>query len=388
VQGGREAAFLLELKRTGIGGSSMTLDGRLLYDILFSAAVVAAAAAVGLILHALLAFLLKRRERREGGTEKRQGLALKRLKAPLRALIPGICVSAVLPFLRLPEGIQAGFGHALGLWIIGSIAWLVSGAVLAARDVGLSRYDFTARDDLQARRVATQLRVIGRVLVTVIVIVAASIGLMTFSRIRQMGVSLLASAGVLSLIVGLAAQKTLGNLIAGIQIAFAQPVRLGDVVVVEKEFGSVEEITLTYVIVRLWNLRRLVLPISYFVEHPFENWTRRSSAILGAVSIYADYAVPVEEVRRELGRIVERSPRWDRRMLTLEVTGATDRAVELRAVVSAEDSAASWSLRCEVREKLLAFLQEKYPESLPRVRVGLDGGRPAGPGVPEAGTGR
>ena len=195
--------------------------------------------------------------------------------------------------------------------------------------------------------------------------------LMTFSAVRQIGVSILASAGILGVVLGFAAQKTLGNLIAGIQIALAQPIRLDDAVVVENEWGWIEEITLTYVVVRIWDLRRLVLPISYFIEKPFQNWTRNSADILGSVFIYADYTVPVEEVRAELGRILKESPHWDKKVNVLQVTDATEHTVKLRALMSAADSPTAWNLRCETREKLLEFLQKKYPQSLPRTRVEL-----------------
>lgn len=347
----------------------------LLYDVGFSVALAVAAGVAGLIVLALVSLPLKRR----------RGPFLERLRSPLRSLVPAVFVSFVLPLMRWPKGIQAAFVHLVGLWIIGSIAWAICGAVLAVRDIVLSRYDFGAKNDLHARRVATQLRVIVRLLVTVIIIVATSIMLMSFSRIRQMGVSLLASAGVLSLIVGLAAQKTLGNVIAGIQIAFAQPIRLQDVVLVERSWGRIEEITLTYVVVRLWDLKCLILPISYFVDHPFENWTRRSAAVLGTVLLYADYTVAVGELRRELDRVLDKNPRWDGRTKTLEVSNATERAVELRVVVGAEDSTASSDLCAEVRERLLAYLQRERPDSLPRIRVGLEPAQGAPPEVPGTG---
>lgn len=218
----------------------------------------------------------------------------------------------------------------------------------------------------------TQTRVISNIIVGAVIVLVASFMLMTFPAVKQIGVSLLASAGVLGVVLGFAAQKTLGNVIAGIQIALAQPIRLDDAVVVENEWGWIEEITLTYVVVRIWDLRRLVLPISYFVEKPFQNWTRTSADILGSVFLYTDYTVPVEEVRAELGRLLEKSTYWDKKVNVLQVTNATDRTIELRALMSAENSPTAWNLRCEIRERLLEFLQRKYPKSLPRSRVELD----------------
>ena len=182
---------------------------------------------------------------------------------------------------------------------------------------------------------------------------------------------MLASAGIAGIILGFAAQKTLGNFIAGIQLAFAQPIRIDDVVIIENEWGWIEEISLTYVVVRIWDLRRLIVPVSYFIEKPFQNWTRISSDLLGTVFIYADYTIPVNEVREEMTRILNGSPRWDKKVNVLQVTNADNRTIELRALMSAADSPTAWDLRCEVREKLLEFLQKRYPESLPRVRLDM-----------------
>jgi small-conductance mechanosensitive channel len=222
------------------------------------------------------------------------------------------------------------------------------------------------------------MRLITNIIGVVIVVLTISFVLMSFAEVRQIGVSILASAGIVGIVIGFAAQKTLGNLIAGIQIAIAQPIRLGDVVVIEGEWGLIEKITLTFVVVRVWDLRRLVVPISYFLEKPFQNWTRTSADLLGTVFIYADYTVPVKEVRNELTRILQNSPQWDKKVNELQVTNATDKTVELRALMSAEDSSTAWNLRCEVREKMLEFLQQRFPNCLPRVRIEMnnDGSHP------------
>jgi len=226
------------------------------------------------------------------------------------------------------------------------------------------------------------MRVIQRMITTVIIVLTVAFMLMVFPRVRQIGVSLLASAGILGVVLGFAAQKALGNFIAGIQIALAQPMRIDDVVIVEGEWGWIEEIALTYVVVRIWDLRRLVVPISHFIEKPFQNWTRVSADILGSVFVYADYTVPVEAVRRELTRLLEQSKRWDRKVNVLQVTELKEHTVELRALMSAADSPTAWDLRCEVREGLLRFLQEKHPGALPRTRVELEKS-PAGDKSPE-----
>jgi small-conductance mechanosensitive channel len=193
--------------------------------------------------------------------------------------------------------------------------------------------------------------------------------LMTFEKVRYLGTSILASAGIAGLIVGFAAQRSIATLLAGIQIAITQPIRIDDVVIVENEWGRIEEITLTYVVVRIWDLRRLILPITYFLEKPFQNWTRVSADILGTIFLYVDYTVPVEAVRAEFRRILEKSGKWDGRVSVLQVTNTTERTVELRALVSATDSSSAWELRCHVREKLIEFLQKNYPHALPRLRA-------------------
>jgi len=236
----------------------------------------------------------------------------------------------------------------------------------------LRRYRIDAKDNLQARRMYTQLSVIERILKVVIIFPALTFILLTFEKVRQIGFSLLASAGILSIILGFSAQKSLATLFAGIQIALTQPIRLDDVVIVENEWGWIEEITLTYVVVKIWDQRRLVVPITYFIEKPFQNWTRTSAEMLGTVYLYADYTLPVQEIRTELQRILENTPLWDQRVSVLQVTGANERTLELRALMSAEDSPTAWSLRCHVREKLIEFMQQNFPQHLPQLRIDME----------------
>jgi small-conductance mechanosensitive channel len=193
--------------------------------------------------------------------------------------------------------------------------------------------------------------------------------LMVFESARRFGASILASAGIAGVILGFAAQRSLASLLAGFQIALTQPIRVDDVAIVEGEFGRIEEITLTYVVVRLWDLRRLVVPISYFIEQPFQNWTRASADLLGAVFLHVDYSVPVDSLRTELTRILKESEHWDGKVNTLQVTDAKEHTLVIRAVASAADASLAWSLRCEVREKLVSYLQREHPHSLPRIRV-------------------
>lgn len=337
---------------------------------LFSLVVFGSALVAGAGLYLVVVFIIKRWDKLPvlGGIK----IKAEQLKGPLRFLFPVICISFINPFLRLPPEVHAGFSRFLHLLLILAVSWLILRIIHVVRDLILSRHDISVKDNLQARQIYTQIRVIERILTVVVIIFAFSFMLMSFPRVRQMGVSLLASAGVIGIILGFAAQKTLGNIIAGIQIAIAQPIRLDDVVIVENEWGWIEEINLIYVVVRIWDLRRLVLPISYFIENPFQNWTRTSADILGYVFIYADYTVPVKEVRSELTRILENSSYWDKKVNVLEVTNANERTVELRALMSAIDSPTAWNLRCQVREKLLDFLQKNYPDCLPKTRVELN----------------
>jgi small-conductance mechanosensitive channel len=236
-------------------------------------------------------------------------------------------------------------------------------------DIILSRYNINTKDNLQARKIHTQTQTLRKILAAIIIMLAVALILMGFESFRQLGTGILASAGIATVVIGLAAQKIFGNFLAGIQIAFTQPIRMDDVVIVENEWGKIEEITLTYVVVRIWDLRRLVLPISYFIEKPFQNWTRVAADILGTVFFYTDYTIPVKEVREELQRILKDSNKWDGKVCVLQVTNATERTIELRALMSAADSSSAWDLRCEVREKLIEFVRNKYPDALPKTRA-------------------
>ena len=217
-----------------------------------------------------------------------------------------------------------------------------------------------------------------------IIVVALSLILMSFESIRRIGVSLIASAGVAGIIIGFAAQKAIGTILAGIQIALSQPIRLDDVVIVENEWGRIEEINLTYVVVAIWDKRRLVLPTTYFIEKPFQNWTRNTSEILGTVFIYADYTLPVDAVRKELDRILDGNSLWDGEVKVVQVTDTTERTVEVRVLVSAKDSSTAWDLRVEVRERLLSFLQQRYPECLPKARLEMTGEKSGPAGIKES----
>ncbi|MEJ2009129.1 MAG: mechanosensitive ion channel family protein [Acidobacteriota bacterium] len=291
---------------------------------------------------------------------------------PGKLILPLLALFLALPATSLPSGAVGIIRHILALGMIASVAWLAIVLIDVFEDVVSEKYKIGVRDDLQARKIQTQIHVLRRSAIVVSCIVAFSVMLMTFPGIRQFGVSLFASAGIAGLVIGMAARPTLSNLLAGLQIALTEPIRLEDVVIVEGEWGWIEEITTTYVVVRIWDLRRLVVPISYFIEHPFQNWTRVTADILGTVFVYTDYTVPVEEVRQELHRILKTTDKWDGKAWGLQVTNASEHTMELRALMSAADSPTAWDLRCLVREQLITFLQQKYPQSLPKTRVEME----------------
>jgi small-conductance mechanosensitive channel len=286
----------------------------------------------------------------------------------LRMSVPLLGVILLLPLLRLPENWTWVTQKGFGILLILALSFLIVRGINAVQAALLSRHRMDVPDNLPARRIYTQVSVIRKIIVTAVVVIATGSILMLFDPVRQFGTSILASAGIAGVVLGFAAQKTLGNVLAGIQIALTQPILIDDVVVVEGEFGQIEEITLTYVTVRTWDLRRMVLPITYFVERPFQNWSRVSTELLGTVILYLDYQAPMGELRKELKRLVENNPKWDRRVCGLQVTDAKQSAIEVRALVSGTDPGKAFDLRCEVREGLIEFLWRNHPESLPRVR--------------------
>ena len=295
-----------------------------------------------------------------------------RWRHPAKLLLPLLAVLLTLPSLQFPGELTELLQHLGSLAMIAAIAWLLAATILGLQEQVLLRYDVTASDNLKARAVSTQVNILVKIVMVLILIIAGATMLMTFDKVRQVGMSLLASAGIAGVIIGFAAQRSLATLIAGIQIAITQPIRLDDVVIVEGEWGRIEEITLTYVVVCIWDLRRLVLPITYFLEKPFQNWTRVSADLLGTVTLHCDYRVPVAAVRAELESILAGTDLWDGKVSGLVVLDATDKTVILRALVSTKNSGDGWDLRCHVREKLVEFLQREYPDCLPRIRAEVE----------------
>lgn len=296
---------------------------------------------------------------------------VKYLKAPTRLFLPLLAVRLAYPHLgsQAIAGAAPVVGSVLNAFAIALIAWMLTRVGAVFETLVLSRHGLDTPDNLNARRIFTQIRILRKVFGSIVWLVASGLILMSFDEFRRLGTGILASAGIVGLVLGFAAQRALGNLFAGIQIAVTQPIRHDDVVVVENEWGVIEEITLTYVVVRIWDLRRLIVPISYFIEKPFQNWTRTSSKVLGTVFLWVDYSVPLDKLRAELTRIVSASPHWDRDVQQIVVTNCDQKAMELRALVSAASGSLSWDLRVEVREKLLAYIQKNFPESLPVLRA-------------------
>jgi len=327
-----------------------------------------------LLIYILSRFVLNRWFTKSLTFIEKEKIPFKQSYAPLRFLFPPLFLLLTLPLVVQSQSVVTPLNHMLAIWTIIGVSWLLLRLFNILKSFILSRYEISAKDNLEARRMSTQLNVIQRVLGFLVVLVAASSILMTFDRVRQIGVSILASAGIAGIIVGFAAQRSIATLIAGIQIAITQPIRIDDVVIVENEWGWIEELTLTYVVVRIWDQRRLIVPITFFIEKPFQNWTRKTAELLGTVFIYADYRAPIDELRRELERIVAETPLWDKRVAKIQVTNATEKTIELRALISAENSSDAWELRCLVREKLLGYLQQNYPQSLPQIRVELEKG--------------
>lgn len=334
------------------------------------AVAVVSAAMAGILVYAIAAFVAKRVARRTGSIT--DDALVRHLRKPAKWILPLLGVFIVLPSLPVAAKVLEPIRHVLVLAIISFFAWMIIALTHVVDEVVTARYRIDTADNLAARRVQTQFHVLRRVVVIGVGVVTVSVMLMTFPSIRHLGVSLFASAGVAGLVLGIAMRPTLANLIAGAQIALTQPVRIDDVVIVEGEWGWIEEINTTYVVVRIWDLRRMVLPLSYFIEQPFQNWTRTTAELLGAVFIYADYTVPVDKVRDELRRILDETDLWDRKTWGLQVTNASEHTVELRALMSARDSGTAWNLRCYVREKLLAYLQESHPGCLPKTRAQVD----------------
>ena len=296
------------------------------------------------------------------------GALIRHLRQPIGLLAPVIAMQLLSPRLELSPALTDHFHHILVLIDIAAIGWFLVRLTSVAEDVMHQHYLVNIKDSLGARRIQTQFQMLRRIVVIMVQLLALAVMMMTFPKIRELGAGLLASAGVAGLVIGVAARPFLENLIAGVQIGLTQPIRIDDVVIVEGEWGRIAEINATHVVVRIWDDRRLIVPLNYFNTKPFQNWTWANSELLGTAFFYVDYTFPVEAGREELKRILDGSDIWDGRAWGLQVTDTTDRTVTLRALMSAPDASIAWDLRCLVRERFVAFLQQNYPQCLPRTR--------------------
>jgi small-conductance mechanosensitive channel len=279
-----------------------------------------------------------------------------------------LAMAIAIPVAPLEPDTSEWLERLLLIAVIGLIGWAAITALTIAADLYLRQFRLDVEDHLLARKHVTQVRVLLRTADVLVVIITVGAALMTFEPVRQYGVSLFASAGVAGIVAGLAARPVLSNLFAGVQLAMTQPIRIDDAVIVENEWGTIEEITSTYVVVRLWDWRRIIVPLSHFIEKPFQNWTREGSALIGSAMLYVDYRAPVDIIRDKLAKIVKASKNWDGKVVNLQVTDAKEQTVELRCLMSANSAGQAFNLRCEVREQLIDFLQKHHPEALPRHR--------------------
>lgn len=334
---------------------------------------VAAALVVGWIIHRVAWAVVLRatrgaRVRDAADSPSLAEVAARSMRRPSCAAIVLLAVRTVMP-MAPASGASELIAHLLSIGLLAALTWLVIGLVEAFESVVTMRYSIDVSDNLTQRKIQTQTRVLVRALQILIAILGAAAILMTFPAIRQFGTSLLASAGLAGLVVGLAARPVVANLIAGVQIALTQPLRLDDVVVIGGEWGRVEEITSTYVVVKIWDERRLIVPLAKIIEEPFENWTRTSSSVLGTVTMHTDIGTSLDGLRAELKRLCEATDQWDKRVCILQVTEAQERTMVVRALMSATDSGRLWNLRCAVREGLLRYIQDRDATALPRIRT-------------------
>jgi small-conductance mechanosensitive channel len=355
--------------------SALDLRVSWLPDWVSSVALSAAAILVAWWLHAVVFGAL---ERWVGGQDLLRRSLVSRIKGPSRLAAIMLAVALAVTIAPLSDDQAAAVRHVMIAGIVILTGWSLAAVLHVWTVIYLRRFKLDSEDNVLARKHVTQSRLLERIARTLIVLVTLAAALMTFDSVRQYGVGLLASAGAAGVVMGLALQPILKNLIAGVQLAVTQPIRIDDALLVDGEWGNVEEITSSYVVIRLWDWRRMIVPLSYFIEQPFQNWTRESSALIGTVLLFVDFTVPVAELRAELERIVHSSSLWDGRVVALQVTDFKETTMEIRMLVSASTAPRTFDLRCEVREKMIAYIQQRHPEALPHTRTErLDEPRPA-----------
>jgi small-conductance mechanosensitive channel len=338
-------------------------------DYVWDGLLIAIAIVIGLFVKFLLSLLLRRKPRDGKPHFSATHSILSRLGRSFSYFLPLLAFNFLLPLMKMRTDIKPVVNKAVEILLTVSFAAVLIGVIRVFEDYVYHTYDIQKADNLKERKIRTQLQFIRRMAISLIVILTVCAILLSFNNLRNIGTGLLTGVGVGGIIIGFAAQKSLSNLLAGFQLAFTQPLRIDDVLVVEGEWGRVEEITLTYVVLNIWDQRRLILPINYFIEKPFQNWTRNTADILGTVFLYLDYATPLEPLRVELTRLLENDPLWDQRVKVLQVTNTSEKTMEVRALMSATSSGNAFDLRCNVREGLITFLQKSYPDSFPLVRL-------------------
>lgn len=294
---------------------------------------------------------------------------IRRMNKPVAFFLPLFFLNIALAFMVMKPYLAKQIDRLLEIALTINFAILLIATIKVLEDYFYHKYDLNKEDNLKERKIRTQLQFVRKFIISLIILLTASIILLSFESMRKIGSGLLAGVGIGGIIIGFAAQKSLGNLLAGFQIAFTQPIRIDDVLVVEGEWGRVEEITLTYVVLNIWDQRRLILPITYFIEKPFQNWTRVSSELLGTVFLYFDYTVPIPKLREQLTMLLSTHPLWDKRVNVVQVTDNKDTTVEVRFLMSARNSSQAFDLRCFVREEMIAFVRENYPDALPKTRL-------------------
>jgi small-conductance mechanosensitive channel len=340
-------------------------------DIVWDCILAGVAIVTGLILKFMLSLLLRKKPKDGKPAFSLTRSMLSRLGKPFSYFLPLLVFNLLLPLMKIKTAFSPALNKIAEILLAISFANVMIGVVKVFEDYVYHSFDIQKADNLKERKIRTQLQFVRRMAISLIIILTACVILLSFNNLRKLGTGLLTSVGVGGIIIGFAAQKSLGNLLAGFQIAFTQPLRIDDVLVVEGEWGRVEEITLTYVVVNIWDQRRLILPINYFVEKPFQNWTRTTADILGTVFLYLDYTIPLPPLRGELTRLLESNPLWDRRVNVLQVTNTSEKTIEVRALMSAASSGNAFDLRCDVREGLISFVQQNYPACLPVTRAAL-----------------
>lgn len=343
----------------------------------FETIMIAVGTLIGAVLVALavhyLIFAILERIARQPGRHVIDSSLVRHGRTPAKFILPLLAILLAAPFVALPEIAKNPLEHIVGLALLASIAWVLIVVIDVVSDLISARYRVDVKDNLVARGVETQVHILRRILIVIIVIVTGAIMLLTIPSIRAVGASVLASAGLAGLVVGMAAKPTLSNLIAGVQIALTQPFRLEDAVFIYNEWGWIEEITTTYVVVRVWDLRRVVIPLSYVIENPFQNWTKTTANLLGYVYLYTDYTVPVDELRAEFTRLLKSSDKWLGQVNVVQVSNADAHSMELRFLMDCPDSGSAWDLRCYTREGLIKYIRDRYPQSFPKTRAEIGG---------------